>query len=416
MNGKTSFLPDRLLTSLFALALLFFQVGGSSAEASGDVPRVDNPSEPVQGTLTLELDELWRIGGADDEENIFGIVNRALVDDDDNIYLLDAQLAQVSVYSHEGELIKVLGQEGDGPGEFRGPQDMCFLPDGNLGIAMMFPGKVVKLGMDNTPAGTWQLGDPASGGFYILHALKSNGGVVVAGGIQQKVDQSSGEINRRNFVGILGDDGSLGTTFTETEHVMNLNNFKLDELELIESPNRRFDLGRDGKTAVAIPRYGYEISIFNATGELERVFTRKYESWRRNDRAMKMMQNIFEFIRTNQVPGADYHIEDFEPDVEFLRVASDGSIWVLTSRAMWESPESVFTSYDVFSPDGVYQKKLDIVCEGDPVEDFLFFGGDDLAFLVTGFWDAALSQFGGNGSVDDGEEPEPMSVICYRIK
>jgi len=364
----------------------------------------------------VELEELWRIGGEDDEDNIFGVVNRALVDEDNNIYLLDAQLSQISVYSPDGELIKILGKEGDGPGEFRGPVDMCFLPDGNLGVVQAFPGKVIKLSLDNTPAGVWQLGDAATGGFFIMRALKSNGGVVVAGGTQQKMDQSIGEIRRRNFVGTLADDGTLGTALTEIEHVMNLGNLKLNELEIIESPDRRYDVSSEGKTVVAIPRYGYEVSVFDANGELERVFTRKYESWKRDEQAMNLWQNIFDFIQTNQAPGAEIHIEDYQPDVEFLRVANDGSIWVLTSEAMWDSPEGIFTSYDVFSPDGVYQKKLNIVCEGNPVNDFLFFGGDDLVFVVTGFWDAALSQFGGTGSTDDDEEPEPMSVICYRIK
>lgn len=403
----------RLLTSLFVLGVLLLQAGGLMA---ADVPRIDNSADPAQGTQKVELEELWRIGGEDDEDNIFGVVNRALVDDDNNIYLLDAQLSQVSVYSTDGELIKILGKEGDGPGEFRGPVDMCFLPDGTLGVVQAFPGKVIKLNLDNTPAGMWQLGDPATGGFFIMRALKCAGGVVVAGGTQQNMDQSSGEIRRRNFVASLGEEGSLETNLSEVEHIMNMSNIKLDELVIIESPDRRFDVGQQGQTVVAIPRYGYEISIFDAKGELERVFTRKYESWKRDERAMTMWQNIFDFIQTNQVPGAEIHIEDFQPDVEFLRVAGDGSIWVLTSRAMWASPQGVFTSYDVFSPDGVYQKKLDIVCEGDPRKDFLFFAGDDLAFVVTGFWDAALSQFGGTGATDEDEEPEPMSVICYRIK
>ena len=413
MRRNLKVLQNRMSVAAMALTLLFVLASGSFA---ADVPRVDNPEKPVQGTETLELQELWRLGGADDEENIFGVVNRALVDDENNIYLLDAQLSQISVFSPEGELIKILGKEGDGPGEFRGPVDMCFLPDGTLGVVQAFPGKVIKLGLDNTPAGEWQLGDPATGGFFIMRALKSNGGVVVAGGTQQKVDQSIGEIRRRNFVGTLAEDGSLGAALTEVEHVMSFGNFKLNELEIIESPDRRYDVSREGKTVVAIPRYGYEISVFDSDGALERVFTRKYDSWKRNERAMKMWQNIFDFIQTNQAPGADINIEEYQPDVEFLRVANDGSIWVLTSEAMWDSPEGIFTSYDVFSPDGVYQKKMNIVCEGDPVEDFLFFAGDDLAFVVTGFWDAALSQFGGSGAVDDGEEPEPMSVICYRIK
>ncbi len=402
---------SRLMVLVLILALFGFQT-----LVQAEPTRVENSSKPAQGVQKVVLEELWRVGGEDDEDNIFGIVNRALVDDENNIYLLDAQLAQISVYSPDGELIKTLGREGDGPGEFRGPTDMCFLPDGNIGIGQAFPGKVVKLGMDNTPAGIWNLGDPASGGFFILRALKSAGGVTAAGGTQQSFDQSTGEIRRKNFVGTLNEDGTIKSNFAETEHIMNMSNLKLDELEVIESPDRRFDISDDGKVVIGVPRYGYEVSIFSPDGELETVFTREYESWKRDDQAMKLWQNIFDFIETNQAPGAEIRIEETQPDIEFLRVGKDGSIWVLTSQAMWDSPDGIFTSYDVFSADGVYQKKLDFVCEGDSRKDFLFFGGDDLVFVVTGFWEAALSQFGGTGADEDGEEPEPMAVVCYRMK
>ena len=126
MNRMSMASQGRLPMAFWVFSLLMVQAASSLA---ADVPRIENPAEPAQGTQKVELEELWRIGGADDEENIFGVVNRALVDDDNNIYLLDAQLSQVSVYSPDGILLDVLGKEGDGPGEFRGPVDMCFLPD-----------------------------------------------------------------------------------------------------------------------------------------------------------------------------------------------------------------------------------------------------------------------------------------------
>jgi len=379
-----------------------------------DPVRVENPAQPAQGVERVELEKQWSVGGIDDEENIFGVVTRALLDDEGNIYLLDGQLSQVNVFSPDGEFIKTLGREGDGPGEFRGPVDMCFLPNGNLGVVQAFPGKIVELTKDDQPAGTWQLGDPTQGGFFIMRALKSGGGVMVGGGTKQSFDQASGEVRRTNFVGRMGEDGSLQHSFVEIEHVLNVGNLKLDELEVIESPDRRYDVTGAGKTVVAEPRYGYEISVYDPDGNLERVFSREYESWKRDERAMTMWENIFDFIQTNQAPGAAIHIEDYQPDVEFLRVGADGSTYVLTSRAMWESPEGIFTSYDVFDAEGVYQKKLDIICEGDPTQDFLFFADDETVFMVKGFWDAALSQFGGTGG--DDEEADPMEVICYRVK
>ena len=396
-----------------AVAVLLMPVAPALA---GDVPRIENGAEPAQGVVTLQLEELWRAGGEDDEDVIFGIVARALVDDDNNIYLLDSQLAEIPVFSPDGELMETLGREGDGPGEFRGPSDMCFLPDGTIGVLQGFPGKVVKLGMDNTPAGTWTLGDPAAGGFYMMRALRQSGGNVVAGGTEQRVDQAAGIVTRESFVASLAEDGKRNIDYTTDEVVINLQELRLDELELIDSADRRYDVGPDGRVAIAIPRYGYEVSIFSPDGTLERVFTREYESWTRDERAAGIWQRILESVRDQQAPNAPISWEDKEPDVEVLHMAGDGSIWVLTSRAMWDPPEGIFTQYDVFSPEGHFEKQIQFVCEGDPRDDFLFFAGDDLAFMVTGFWDAALSRFGGAGAADDDEEAEPMAVICYRIK
>ena len=47
----------------------------------------------------------------------------------------------------------------------------------------------------------------------------------------------------------------------------------------------------------------------------------------------------------------------------------------------------------------------------------LTFQFSNLVFQVTGFWSTVLSQFGGGGgTVDEDDEAEPMTVICYRIQ
>ena len=107
--------------------------------------------------------------------------------------------------------------------------------------------------------------------------------------------------------------------------------------------------------------------------------------------------------------------EDTEPDVRTCAWPRTASIWILNSRPCGPNRPGAFTYYDVFSPDGHFEKQVQVVCEGDPREDILFFAGDDLAFMVTGFWDAVLA-LGGAGAAEDEEEAEPMSVICYRVK
>ena len=100
----------------------------------------------------MELEEIWRIGGEDDEDVLLGIITRALVDEEDNIYLLDQQLSEVQVFSSDGEYMKTLGREGSGPGEVTRPGDFLFMPDGTLGLVQIFPGKIVKVDLNGVPA------------------------------------------------------------------------------------------------------------------------------------------------------------------------------------------------------------------------------------------------------------------------
>jgi hypothetical protein len=379
------------------------------------VVHVSNGTDPAEGVQTVHMEELWRVGGADDEETIFGVINRILTDDR-NIYLLDFQLAQVRVFSHAGEPAGILGHEGEGPGEFRQPVDMGFLPDGTLGVLQALPGKVIKLNLDGSPAGTWTLGDPARSGSFVMRGLSQGGGVVVAGGVQQSIDEATGTVTLETFLSRLNDAGLRDRTYAAKTVTLQMQNLHLDEVELTDGPHRRFDVAADGRVVVAIPRNRYEVSIFTRDGSLERVFGRDYVSWRRNERALDIWRRILESHAQAQAPGAPISYEKTEPDVEQLRVGPDGSIWILTSRAMWVPPAGVFTSYDVFTPAGRFQKQVNVVCPGNPRQDLLFWTGEDLAFLVTGYWDSALARFGGTGAtIADEDEPEPMAVICYRV-
>jgi hypothetical protein len=69
----------------------------------------------------------------------------------------------------------------------------------------------------------------------------------------------------------------------------------------------------------------------------------------------------------------------------------------------------------VFDPTGHFREQVRFVCEGDPREDLLFFGSDDLVFMVEGFMSAALSGLGGVETDEDGEA-EPMEIVCYRMQ
>ena len=71
---------------LMACVLLILGVAAGSAFAAGPreetkdgVVHVMNPAKPMQKPVTIEMEEVWRIGGEDDDE-IFGVITDVLKD------------------------------------------------------------------------------------------------------------------------------------------------------------------------------------------------------------------------------------------------------------------------------------------------------------------------------------------------
>jgi len=112
-----------------ALFTLLIVIASATLVESAEVK---NSATPVHAVQTMPMEELWRIGGEEDEENLLGVVDKVFADDADQIYLLDIQLVEIQVFDEEGIYSRSLGKQGDGPGEIRRIADALFLPDGTV--------------------------------------------------------------------------------------------------------------------------------------------------------------------------------------------------------------------------------------------------------------------------------------------
>jgi hypothetical protein len=398
-----------------ALALFTLALGQPAAAQTDGVPHVKNGAAPTGGVETLTLTELWRRGGEDDEEILFGIISDAEVGPDGNIYLLDAQLNEIKVLSPEGELLRSIGRQGEGPGEFQNAQQFTFLPDGNIGVAQVFPGKLIGLKPDGSPGKDIEPGkaDPTAGGFFVLVNAESGGGNLVVTGIEMNFDQTTMSQKRHYFVRSYGMDGAQKVEFLGTERTWVFD----DSFKFLESDNdfvwRRFGVSPKGQVVAAVQPLEYALNVYSAQGKLERVIERQYESWTRNDKVRQRYQSLMEAQSANFPNKPTPVIEDQEPDVQNIRCAADGTIWVLTSRACYAPEPGMLAAWDVFSPTGEFVKQVKAKGPGDPATDWLFLTDKGLAIQVTGFWDAAMAAMGG---ASDDAEGAAMQIICYRTK
>jgi hypothetical protein len=405
------------IAGAWAVVLLLFVMGSALAgdEVVKDgVVHIVNGSNAAEGVETINLKEVWRAGG-DDGEDFFGLISQVVIGDDGTIYLLDTRLSEVPVYSPDGERLNTLSREGEGPGETNRPSDLVMMPDGNLGLVQSFPGKVIKIDLEGTPQGDFQ---PVleEGGFLVLMDCVANldGQVTITGrNIKQAGPTARSE---NNFVSNFGPDGTETTRLMEMVRETDFSNFHFNEDDQNEVTFRKMSVGKDGRVYLSKMRNVYEIEVYNPDGSLDRIIEREFEPRKRSDKEYNRVYSVAE-AQLAQLPGAKFDISRSEPAISSLRIHGDGNLWVTNCRSGFEQADGIFATYDVFDPDGHFIKQVAVACEGDGLEDTIFWSSDGSAVLVTGFLEAVISlQSGGaagEGSEDD-EEAEPMEVVFMR--
>ena len=408
----------RTVITLLILGWFWGPAAMAGEEVTVDgVLHIRNGATPSQGKETLELEELWRAGGADDEDVLFGLIVQARVADDGSIYLLDLQLSQVHVFSPDGEYVTSLSQEGDGPGEVRRPRDFLFMPDETIGILQTFPGKIIKVGRDGVPAGDIVLGGaPEEGGLIaLLDANLRGGNFVVAGTTIEQVPPAGRHSNQ--FLAKFNEDGTEVTRYAEYLLKMDFSNFDFHERQQYFVAPGRWDLGPDGSVYTAPERNEFVINVYKPNGTLDRIIEREFKTPKRTEERMA----LFEAARDAQIEqltaqgmSAKIALCEAEPAITSMNITDDGMIWVLTPAGAQAQPEGEMVTYDVFDPEGHFIKQVAIGCSGDGENDIVFPAGEDRLIKVTEFIAAAVAVQGGLGAAME-DESEPMEVICYRI-
>jgi len=116
-------------------SLILVSSGGQKAEWKGKIDEengvtvVKNPKEPMYSEEVFSIKEELSIGVAKgNEEYMFSQARDIAVDEEEKIYTLDMKECHIKVYSKNGEYLKTIGKEGQGPGEMRLPGALVITP------------------------------------------------------------------------------------------------------------------------------------------------------------------------------------------------------------------------------------------------------------------------------------------------
>jgi len=412
----------RLTWTVVSLLALVAFVGLSTAGSwSGNevvkdgVKHVMNPEKSVEKQTSVQLEELWRIGGEDDEE-IFGVITDIVVDDDGNVYMLDAQLNEIKVYDTDGEFLRTIGREGEGPGEFRGASNMFMVPGGNIGVLQTFPAKIVVLTPEGEPAGDFPIpeADQSEGFRMLLGAEFAGDNLAITYAFNQP---SESGFTQKSVLSLVNKDGKSETRLYDDSSEMNAAQPRIAETEW-DTFRNRWTASPDGRAFSCLTFGEYEITVWGADGKIDRVVKRDYPAHARNEEEKERLLGIYKgFTRRIPVPNIQYEIEDNFNPIQTIHAREDGSLWVRTSRGSNGLPDGVFAIFDVFDKQGRFERQVTVKGDGDPLKDGYFLVKDRL-YVVTDFLDALMALQGGGGSDDeeeDADEPEPMQVISYSL-
>ncbi len=395
---------------VLCIVLLAWSAAGALAAVR---PAVDNAAA-AEGVRTALLSEQWRAGGIDDDEIFFGNIAAARADGEGNVLLLDSQLSRVMVISPQGELTATLGREGDGPGEVRRPGDMFQTPDGTLCLLQSFPGRIVRLHRDGTPAGdgTYSTGSDDGSRFVVLVVGLPHPDGMVLGGIRMTF-AGTGQSVQDYFLSVCNGEGVQQTQLLTKRNTIDYGKFELSEsgMDFIWS---RCAVAADGTVFAAPERNEYRIEAFAGSAEPALVFSRTVTVPDRTSAQKQLARKVLEGIGSNYpVKPLRYIVEDTPPVIRGLWTTDDGLLWVQTGTGINTPPPGCWEVLDVFDGQGSFVRQVALPGEFDPQRDGLFILRDGRLLVITGALDAFLGQqaVGGDDSTESGADP--LEVICY---
>jgi hypothetical protein len=377
---------------------------------------VVHSNQPLLPTRTVELEEIWRVGG-NNSDLMFGLMVNATTDTEGRVYLMDQQLNTVTVVSPTGEVLRQIFREGDGPGEIRTPQGIALLSDGRVALAQQFPGKFIMVDSIGDPAGVITVigGKTANEGFTALAGCSArNGNLVVSGMFQLPADNKQ---SRTSYVASINPvDGTEVLRYRVHDTVLDFGKAVLIEREMV-APCYTHAQGPDGRMYFARDWREYAIEVLSPDGTLEKVITRNFEPRQRTQQEKDRINELFE-VQAAQMPfPITWEIEPTEQYIGGMHVDTSGTLWVSNNQSESNLPPGIFTSYDTYDTTGHWKQAVHIACEGDPAYDGLIFLNDDRVLLVKGLVLAGLTATGSQGAVFDEEGgQDEMEVICCRLK
>ena len=316
---------------------------------------IDLGSKAAKGHRDVVFTTVWS-RPAEDEDFLLARVTDAAIDGDGNICVVDYQQKDLKIFDGEGNWLRTLGGEGEGPGECSDARRLFLAPDGNYGILQAFPACIVWLQANGDPAGKVRLKDVEAepqAMYAAAHAVQA--GQDIYAWVRRAVFDG-GEPEELEWIAKVATDGQLGSAlYQPPEQASARTEHGIDEGRVYDIWMRRWTPDGQGGLWVAPERDRYLLQHWNAAGELVLECRRDYEPVKRNEEARADI--ITWFLRrgwsTEQI-----EVGRTAPVFNALRLGDDGNLWASLDQGGHDPTGDLILVFDVINPDGRWLEQL----------------------------------------------------------
>ena len=272
-------MKTRLFFSIILSFAVFLECGRQKTEQTSytvetieGVRHIHNHAPQWGDEVKVELEFVQKIGALEATEENFIMYNIGDVgrDNDGNIYILDSGDCRIQRFDSQGNYITTIGRKGEGPGEFKSPDNLnldhegrIYVSDGRKFIIFIKTGKEIRRFSIDRIRGAGSRCRILPGNKLIFGGSFQEFGWI--GDYERIKDE---RIGYYNLFHIIDDYGKTLSSFGEIDIYK-----KKEEGTFFANANARFDVDRNGNIYIAY-RYRNRIEKRDSGGNILFVFDR----------------------------------------------------------------------------------------------------------------------------------------------
>jgi hypothetical protein len=424
MKIRAALVPLLLFT--FFLPLAWAAPWQVTESVEGEIPLIVNPGLPRDGAIEVTATEQWRLGADEENDPLLGRITDVITDTEGNAYLLDGNLSDIHVVDTSGEILRTIGGEGDGPGEIRNASELSFMPNGDIGVMEMMPGKIVVMDPFGEPRDSFRPADENGGHGMMLpqHFAADEHGVIL-GHVSTNFGHDG--VVTEFMLGRYSLDGTLIKALAEHREEQSGGNVSLSLGDGEDDFAADWVVCHDGRVVGYRYAYDYELQVYGPDGNPVMLVRREYETLRKPEAELAADKRRAE-ENNSRFSGVTIEVEERSRDISAVHARPDGHLWVATSEGARNRTEGSLEVFDVYDESGHFVNTVNVTgVEYNPARDEYVIDGDRLYIFresrmvppkttTSGGGGMQMIMISGSGpDPADEEDSGPLEVICYVI-